>query len=972
MRLKSSLFASISVSALLGAPVTAMAAPAAITPPPSAASVAFVAPGTSPVVQAVANRLNRQVFITDYGVPGTTTCDGVSSHASNDDTAFVNAQTAAYNLSQVSGGVAITIPSGAQCRTATGWTLSVSGVSLVGQPGASLKLADSVSGVPVLGITASNTGVDGGGHGRSGGGFVIDGDSGGSGNDTTTGVYVAASLSNVFVRGVTVQNVNGAGGAAAPGYIPGFGLLADTETNFVVRDNDFKTIQFAAALVDMYSGSAITTVPGLDFSNNFADQSADQPIYYGSAGFLIRGYALGHTYDHAAINNNAVLGVYNPVWQTAEGMEVRFTSNSTVSNNQFTNGSLALSLVANVGMSASANTASSPNVYAFEIAGTANSAISASSMDGGNLTPLPFVLDNSGGAAGPQYDAITGVDITNTFGMRASGYVLPETTSFTGVTAQVAAWTGSIGTYGSYSNVVLTVSACSVCGLHAGEYISTEANSDVTANTLIQWQLDGTAGGIGHYLVNRPQTIASETMTSNGVSVTAVGSGSMSPGSISSALQFTGPGEPFTGTGVAASTQLGYLVSGAGGAGSVYSYTNSSSSFSSETLTGTYGQLNITGDFYGTAPLPGCTSYDQSLHGSGATDPSPFLPYYELAGAVTGGSYLYHQESGTACVAGVYDVTVSQTIASSGSPASAVIGNQYGAITNLGVNARSTVIAGLTDSLTDQSFAGIYLQNNAGGQMQVLGGAITKNSAGQQCLYLVNSWNVAMTGVTCQGAVIGQIFGNTTETLDNIVLNGNVGNNAPTLLSGAVSGGAAYGTHIVTSGNSGFLCEYKDFGDNISICYGTGSPNSAVTAGIGSTYTQTNTTSGSTLWTKESGTSNTGWVQTMDVGYSLATPSLFSGFGTSPSIVAHTGSTIIHINVGTGGTASFGSVGFSTTVPTYWGCAVSNLTNATTEVTRIVGAGTTYINVANYSATTGLSIPWTASDVIALTGCGAD
>lgn len=46
----------------------------------------------------------------------------------------------------------------------------------------------------------------------------------------------------------------------------------------------------------------------------------------------------------------------------------------------------------------------------------------------------------------------------------------------------------------------------------------------------------------------------------------------------------------------------------------------------------------------------------------------------------------------------------------------------------------------------------------------------------------------------------------------------------------------------------------------ISFTSGTGSPETVITAPIGSLYTRTNGGAGTTLYVKESGTGNTGWI----------------------------------------------------------------------------------------------------------------
>ena len=51
-----------------------------------------------------------------------------------------------------------------------------------------------------------------------------------------------------------------------------------------------------------------------------------------------------------------------------------------------------------------------------------------------------------------------------------------------------------------------------------------------------------------------------------------------------------------------------------------------------------------------------------------------------------------------------------------------------------------------------------------------------------------------------------------------------------------------------------------DSGNNVRVVTGSGSPESSITAGVGSTYHRTDGGSGTSFYVKESGTGNTGWV----------------------------------------------------------------------------------------------------------------
>lgn len=87
---------------------------------------------------------------------------------------------------------------------------------------------------------------------------------------------------------------------------------------------------------------------------------------------------------------------------------------------------------------------------------------------------------------------------------------------------------------------------------------------------------------------------------------------------------------------------------------------------------------------------------------------------------------------------------------------------------------------------------------------------------------------------------------------------------------------------------------------------------------------------------------------------SATAPTISSGFGTSPSIVANNGTAAFTVNVGTGGVATSGVIGLPTAT-TGWNCFVIDRTNNT--VTRETATTTT-------SATLTAAAAWAASDIL--------
>lgn len=91
-------------------------------------------------------------------------------------------------------------------------------------------------------------------------------------------------------------------------------------------------------------------------------------------------------------------------------------------------------------------------------------------------------------------------------------------------------------------------------------------------------------------------------------------------------------------------------------------------------------------------------------------------------------------------------------------------------------------------------------------------------------------------------------------------------------------------------------------------------------------------------------------------------PTISSGFGTSPSIVASNGSAAFEVNVGGGGAATSGVIGLPTAT-TGWNCACTDITTASATVflTKQTASATTSCTVGNFN-TAGAAAAWVASD----------
>jgi hypothetical protein len=101
-----------------------------------------------------------------------------------------------------------------------------------------------------------------------------------------------------------------------------------------------------------------------------------------------------------------------------------------------------------------------------------------------------------------------------------------------------------------------------------------------------------------------------------------------------------------------------------------------------------------------------------------------------------------------------------------------------------------------------------------------------------------------------------------------------------------------------------------------------------------------------------------------------AAPTISSGFGTSPAILAGTNTSAFTVNVGTGGTASAGVIGLPT-APNGWICEAEDQTTHSTAVSRTAQTAnsTTSVTLTQYNDVMSATA-WVASDTL-LVRCSA-
>ena len=149
----------------------------------------------------------------------------------------------------------------------------------------------------------------------------------------------------------------------------------------------------------------------------------------------------------------------------------------------------------------------------------------------------------------------------------------------------------------------------------------------------------------------------------------------------------------------------------------------------------------------------------------------------------------------------------------------------------------------------------------------ISGNALDGQSTANKAVMLDTVSGISVTGnrmkdFTEHGVLI---FANGGEALNTITVFGNAVTNLNSVVATSLSGGSTIGVEVRAMGNAGHTrnsrsTDVLNLNADLRELWGTGDPESVVTAGVGSIYHRTDGGSATCLYIKESGTSNTGWV----------------------------------------------------------------------------------------------------------------
>ncbi|MFB9845111.1 right-handed parallel beta-helix repeat-containing protein [Mucilaginibacter ginsenosidivorans] len=215
-------------------------------------------------------------------------------------------------------------------------------------------------------------------------------------NGSVTGIWSSSALGNPNgVQGMAIYADNVSISNVTVSSFPSYGIVVvgahnnPSVTNCTITSNGY---------IGFYFDAETANTSGGVFSNNLVDQSMLPAATISESGAAIRGSSSnGITTSNWTITGNTFKMPVKPTNWSAEGIEVRYMTNSVISNNTFIAGSIGCSVVRSSGITVSANQFSGSDAEALEFADcklcSTKSNVITSAFN------IGILLDGSGGSS---------------------------------------------------------------------------------------------------------------------------------------------------------------------------------------------------------------------------------------------------------------------------------------------------------------------------------------------------------------------------------------------------------------------------------------------------------------------------------------------------------------------------------------------------------------------------------------------
>lgn len=196
----------------------------------------------------------------------------------------------------------------------------------------------------------------------------------------------------------------------------------------------------------------------------------------------------------------------------------------------------------------------------------------------------------------------------------------------------------------------------------------------------------------------------------------------------------------------------------------------------------------------------------------------------------------------------------------------AITGNIVsGCVTNA-IKLQTSPFSTVTGNVVKHAVANYCINVISSGDSTLSGNAIDGQSTATKGIVLDTCDGIAITGNSIKDCTQHGVLVTVASavTLDDITVSANSIDNCNVPVGTSASGGGAIGGNVRAQANGGVTqngksMEILDVVNNVKVIVGSGAPESVVFSSVGSLYLRTDGGASTTLYIKESGTSNTGW-----------------------------------------------------------------------------------------------------------------
>src|ERR1700761_640533 len=211
-----------------------------------------------------------------------------------------------------------------------------------------------------------------------------------------SGVNNLAGKSNMIIDNLTIQTVQA------------YGIITVNAANMTIINSRCINTGY----ISLFCDNTTAGLPGGLIDGNIFDRSGITAANITQECVAIRGSSATTVTTNLVFTNNKLLGAIAPPDPSAECIEVRFITDSTISNNIFVNSTIGLSIVVSNNITASANSCFNC-VKGFEVGSSSYCTLDSNVIDGNNLAGSQGILVDGYPGTPSSYNTLSNNTVSN-------------------------------------------------------------------------------------------------------------------------------------------------------------------------------------------------------------------------------------------------------------------------------------------------------------------------------------------------------------------------------------------------------------------------------------------------------------------------------------------------------------------------------------------------------------------------------